>query len=139
MSVATIVVAGVGCRAGCSAADIVAAVHLAVSRAGVEISDVIGLCSAEFKAGESGLERAADLLEKPLRLVPTVALAARASQALTASNAVARRFALPSIAETAALAGAAELGGRGARARLLSPRSVSGGAACALARLEPGP
>jgi cobalt-precorrin 5A hydrolase len=133
------IVAGIGCRAGCSAEDIVEAVRRAASRDGIALEDVIGLFSASFKAGEHGLQHAADLLEKPLRLVPTAALAAHASQTLTVSSAVAQRFALPSIAETAALAGAVELGGRDARARLLSGRSVAGGAACALARLEPGP
>jgi cobalt-precorrin 5A hydrolase len=132
------IVAGIGCRAGCSAADIVAAVHQAAAHNEIAIGDVVGLYSGDFKAREAGLQRAADLLEKPLRFLTAAALGAQASRALTVSSAVARRFSLPSVAETAALAGAAELGGRPAHARLLSARSVAGGAACALARLEHG-
>jgi cobalt-precorrin 5A hydrolase len=133
-----VIAAGIGCRAGCSAADIVAAVSEAAARSGVSVSDVRALCSADFKAGEAGLHEAAAALGKPLRLLSRAALAAEAAFALTASSHVAAHCSLPSVAETAALAGAVELGVERARAKLLSARSLVGGAACALARLERG-
>lgn len=133
------IAAGLGCRRGCSADDIVAALQEAAARSGVAVSDVRALYSADFKAAEPGLRRAADRLDKPLRLLSRAALAAHAPGALTASQAVARRFELPSVAETAALAGAFELAERRGSVRLLSARAVAGGAACALAlsELEP--
>jgi cobalt-precorrin 5A hydrolase len=133
------IAAGLGCRTGCSAEDIVAALREASVRSGVAVSDVRALYSADFKGNEPGLRRAADLLDKPLWLLSRAALAAHSAGALTASPAVARRFDLPSVAETSALAGAFELGTRRAAVRLLSARAVVGGAACALAlsELEP--
>jgi cobalt-precorrin 5A hydrolase len=156
-----VIAAGVGCRAGCSAEDIVAAVRAAAARSGVVIGDIRSLYSAEFKAAEAGLTRAARALDKPLRLLSVSALAAQASGALTASSAVAARCSLPSLAETAALAGVLELAnelehraadlargfeaaadgeprGQHAVPRLLAARSVAGGAACALAWVEVG-
>jgi cobalt-precorrin 5A hydrolase len=143
-----VIAAGIGCRAGCSAADIVAAVHEAAAQNGVSVALVHALCSADFKAAEPGLREAALALNKPLRLLSRAALAAEAAGTLTASTHVEREFALPSVAETAALAGALALAGQvdggrlsaggGTPARLLSARWIVGGAACALAWLEPG-
>jgi cobalt-precorrin 5A hydrolase len=130
------IAAGVGCRTGCSADDIIAALRQASARSGVAVSDVSALYSADFKADEPGLRRAAGLLDKPLWLLSGSALAAHSAGALTASSAVARRFDLPSVAETSALAGAFELGERRTSVRLLAARAVVGGAACALALSE---
>lgn len=133
------IAAGLGCRRGCSAEDIVAALRQASRESGVAVSDVRALYSADFKAAEPGLSRAADLLDRPLRLLSRAALAAWSARALSASQAVTRRFALPSVAETSALAGAFELGERRGSVRLLSARVLVGSAACALAlsELEP--
>jgi cobalt-precorrin 5A hydrolase len=131
-----LITAGVGCRSGCSAADILAAVRAAVSENGVSVGDVRALYSADFKADEPGLVTAAAELERPLRLLSSAELGAHSAAAITHSLVVAARFGLPSVAEAAALAGATELGGPGVEARLLSARRVVGGAACALARLE---
>jgi cobalt-precorrin 5A hydrolase len=72
-------------------------------------------------------------------LLPAAALAAHAGGAASRSPHVLARFELPSVAETAALAGAFELGHRRAPVRLLAPRLLAGAAACALARAEAGP
>ncbi len=133
-----VIAAGLGCRASCSAADVIAALHMALTHNGLDVSAVRALYSLELKRGEESLRRAAAELGRPLILLARAALAAQASRALTASAAVAARFDLPSVAETAALAGAFELGERRAPARLLSPRWVAGAAACALARVELG-
>jgi cobalt-precorrin 5A hydrolase len=141
------IAAGVGCRAGCSPADIIEALTRAVELGGLALGDVQALFSVEAKAAEPGLSDAAAQLGKRLVLLPLAALAAQAGGALTTSAAVAARFQLPSVAETAALAGAVELAAEGsvagtlgsnaaARARLIAPRQLAGGAACALARAD---
>ena len=130
------IAAGFGCRAQCSAADICAALELALRDNGASATEVGGLFSTELVAAPA-LREAAATLGKPLVLLPWAALAAAAPAALTRSARVLERFGLPSIAETAALAGALELGRGSARggARLLAPRLAAGAATCALARL----
>jgi len=127
------IAAGLGCRRGCSPTDIIQALTRALELEGLAVADVQVLFSVAPKATEAGLHAAAAELGKRLVLLPEATLAAQASGALTASAAVAARFDLPSVAETAALAGAVELAGANGRARLLGPRQVAGGAACALA------
>jgi cobalt-precorrin 5A hydrolase len=134
-----VIAAGIGCRSNCVPADIEAAVRGAVAANGLRLADVRALYSAEFKANEPGLRRAADALDKPLVLLPAAALAEQAGGAATRSPEVLARFELPSVAETAALAGAFELGQRRSPVRLLAPRLVAGAATCALARVEAQP
>jgi cobalt-precorrin 5A hydrolase len=134
-----VIVAGVGCRSGCVPEDIVAAVRGAVAASGLCLADVRALYSGEFKSSEPNLRRAADALDKPLVLLPAAALAEQASGASSRSPQVLARFDLPSVAETAALAGAFEVGQRRSPVRLLAPRLVAGAATCALARVEIGP
>ena len=133
------IAAGVGCRSGCAPGDIIAAVRGALAASGLCLADVRALYSAEFKASEPNLRHAADALDKPLVLLPTAALEQQAGGAASRSPQVLARFELPSVAETAALAGAFELGQRRSRVRLLGPRLVAGAATCALARVEVSP
>jgi cobalt-precorrin 5A hydrolase len=129
-----VIAAGLGCRAGCSPADLILALSRAVEQAGVSLADVQALFSVDVKAAEQGLSVAAEQLGKLLVLLPQQALAAQAPSVLTTSAAVTARFDLPSVAETAALAGAVALSGPTAAVHLLGPRQIAGGAACALAR-----
>jgi cobalt-precorrin 5A hydrolase len=131
-----VIAAGIGCRAGCAAADILRALELALGACGVAISDVHALFSAEFKSSESGLRAAASALERPVFFLSSAALAAQAAACLSHSAQVVRRAALPSVAEAAALAGAVTIAGGSGSARLLGVRQLAGGAACALAELE---
>ena len=137
------IAAGFGCRPSCSAADICRALALALEAQGARLADVAGLFGAQL-AAPPGLLEAAATLDKPLVLLPLPALALAAGGALTRSARVLERFGLPSIAETAALAGALTLArsrtpgaspdeGAGS-ARLLAPRLAAGAATCALAR-----
>ena len=128
--------AGLGCRSGCSTEDIVAAVGAALARAGRTLAEVEAFYAPELKNAEAGLRTAALQLGKPLCLLPMAALRAHTSGALSASPRVLERFGVPSIAETAALAGACRDPG-GVRARLLGPRVAVGGSTCALAVREP--
>ena len=127
------IAAGIGCRANCSAADILAALRAALSGAGRNLEEVRALCAPEPKRGEHALRELALRLGKPLLLVPLASLEPEAAGALSDSPHVRARFGLPSLAETAALAGARSLAGAGAAVRLLGPRHNAGGASCALA------
>jgi cobalt-precorrin 5A hydrolase len=128
--------AGFGCRSGCDVGDLLSALRGALAQADRDLCDVATLFAPEFKRDERGLWLAADQLGKPLRFLPIAQLQAHASGALTHSGAVQQRYGLPSVAETAALAGASELATPTAAisgAHLLAPRNVSGAATCALA------
>jgi cobalt-precorrin 5A hydrolase len=120
---------GIGCRAGASAANIVALVQRTLSDARLA-GERVELFSIEAKHGEIGLIKAARLLAIPITFLPRHALAARASNAVTRSNRVAALFDLPSVAETAALAGA------GLGSRLAVPRVSAGAVTCAIAISE---
>jgi cobalt-precorrin 5A hydrolase len=124
------IAAGFGCRPSCSVADVCAALELALRTSRASLPEVRALFGAEVAAAPA-LREAASTLDKPLLLLPLAALKDNAAAALTRSARVLERFGLPSIAETAALAGLRELGASGAR--LLSPRVAYGAATCALA------
>jgi len=127
---------GLGCRAGCEAGQVLQVLEQALLASGCRLEDIGALYTAEFKSSEAGLQQAAQRLSKPLLLLSLAQLQAQAGGALTCSAQSLERFGLPSVAETAALAGALQLQGSG-RARLLGPRSVSGRATCALASALP--
>jgi len=119
------IVAGVGCRRACPAEDIVALVRRAQAIAGCEAAV---LAAPEFRAGEPGIEGAAEALALPLAIVDRAALAAAQPRCLTRSARAAEATGFASIAEAAALAAA------GPGAVLLLPRIAGAQATCALAR-----
>jgi cobalt-precorrin 5A hydrolase len=125
------IAAGLGCRRGCAGEDLIRALESALASAGLTLHAVDALYAPEFKVEEIALAQIAHELGKPLVLLGMRQLQLQAAHALTRSERVLVRFGLPSIAETAALAGASVLGK--SRARLLGPRQVAGGASCALA------
>jgi cobalt-precorrin 5A hydrolase len=116
------IVAGIGCRRGCPAAEIVAL----VGRAGA----VDAIAAPEWKQDEPGLLEAAGSLGLPVWFVGKDALAAVQHRCPTRSAAVEAATGLGSVAEAAALAG----GGVLARARF-----GSGWATCAVAADVPSP
>lgn len=120
------IAAGVGCRSGCSAAEILDLLAEVQRECGVARVDV--LATAESRAPEEGIRGAAAALGVPLRALPPASLEAASGAALTRSPRCQRTHGVPSVAETAALAAA------GAGAVLLGPRRTSDRAACALAR-----
>ena len=127
---------GLGCRSGCSADDIVAAVTAALASAGCSLAEVEAFYAPELKLAEAGLRAAADELGKPLRMLPMAALREQSAAVLSSSPLVLERFGVPSIAETAALAGACLAQRARGRAHLLGARVAVGGATCALAVRE---
>jgi cobalt-precorrin 5A hydrolase len=117
---------GIGCRAGASADNIVALVQRTLADAGLNRVNA-GLFSIEAKRDEIGLLKAARLLAMPIRFLSREQLARRAGDATTRSDRVGAIYDLPSIAETAALAGAGE------GSRLIVPRVSAGAVTCAVA------
>ena len=90
----------------------------------------IRLFTITDKKDEPGLAAAAASLALPLVFLDHACLQKAAPRASTSSARVETLFGLPSIAETAALAGAGE------KSILLLPRISEGGASCAIARSE---
>lgn len=119
---------GLGCKSGVTADAVVALVEEAVQRVNGKAT---GLYTIEDKQGEAALGEAAARLGLPLIHLPQGALEAAAPRAVTKSERVLALFGVPSIAETAALAGA------GPGALLVLPRISAGGVTCAIATLAP--
>ncbi len=117
------IVAGIGCRRGCPADDIVALVRLAQDQAACHVDT---LAAPDFKRGENGLHEAARRLGITLTFVAAPALAAVQPLCPTRSHAAARHTGAASVAEGSALAA---YGGR-----LLLARIGNGRVTCALAQ-----
>lgn len=118
------VIAGIGCRRGCPASDILRVLE----RAG---RDVSAIAVPAFKANEPGVREAARLLGVPVIRVDDAALVQAQARCVTPSHAAARATGFASIAEGSALAAA------GPRGRLVLERIGEGGATCALAEAPP--
>lgn len=117
---------GLGCRKGVSGEVIASLVREALAR--IEQKGSAALFTVDRKRHEAGLAQAAQALAMPLHFLPQEALAAVADQAPTRSPRVEALFGVPSVAETAALAGA------GPGAVLILPRIARDDATCAIAR-----
>jgi len=117
---------GIGCRRGCPAKTISDLVETALKTASCA-REGARLFTHAAKAGESGILEAANALGLPLVFLAEDVLRQTAGRAATRSQAVLARFDLPSVAETAALAGA------GPASTLLLARVSAGGASCAIA------
>lgn len=122
---------GIGCRSGCPAQTIVALVRRVMAQAGED--GIAALFTAVEKRSEAGIAAAAAELGLPLVYLPRAALEAAAPAAETRSERVVALFGVPSLAETAALAGA------GHGAALVVRRVSEGGATCAAARIPSRP
>jgi cobalt-precorrin 5A hydrolase len=123
------IVAGVGCRRGTSAADIEAAITAALAQAGLANHKLDLLATAAFKSDEPGIAGAAAARGVRLILVAQTDLE-RAGGRATHSRRVAELMGVGSVAEAAALAAG------GPAAHLVVPRIVVGSATCALALAE---
>ena len=117
---------GLGCRKGVSGEVIASLVREALAR--IEQNGAAALFTVESKRHEAGMTEAAQALAMPLHFLPQEALAAVAGEAQTRSPRVEALFGVPSVAETAALAGA------GAGAVLILPRITRDNVTCAIAR-----
>jgi cobalt-precorrin 5A hydrolase len=126
------IVAGVGCRRGASAAAIESVIAAALARAGLASQRLDILATAAFKGDEPGIAAAAAARGASLILVAQADLE-RAGGRVTHSRRVAELTGVGSVAEAAALAAG------GPAARLLVPRIAIGPATCALALVETAP
>jgi len=124
------IIGGVGCRKGASAAAITAAIETACARTGLAAGRVGALATAAVKANEPGIVQAAAALGVPLILVSEPDLRAAGTRATTRSLRVMALMGVPSVAEAAALAAG------GPAASLLAARVVVGAVTCALAETE---
>ena len=117
---------GLGCRKGVSSEAIASLVREALAR--IEQNGAAALFTVDAKRDEAGMTQAAQALAMPLHFLPQEALATVADLAQTRSQRVEALFGVPSVAETAALAGA------GPGAVLILPRIARDDATCAIAR-----
>ena len=120
----SIVVAGLGFRRDCPAAELLSILGDARVRAGRNV-DVLAV--PDFKADEPGVREAAKTLGLPLIRVGREALRGEQGRCLTNSEVARRATGFASVAEAAALAAA------GAGGTLLLPRIASATATCVLA------
>jgi cobalt-precorrin 5A hydrolase len=121
------IVAGIGCRKGVEAEQVLAAIETALSENGLSAGALSALATAHFKRAEDAIATAGRALKLPLLLVDDAALRAVSLRALTRSEPSLAATGTPSVSETAALAAA------GQRARLLGPRVAVGAVTCAIA------
>lgn len=122
------IVAGIGCRKGASAAEIEAVIAAALARAGLGEDRLDLIATPAFKGGERGIMAAARARGVPLVLVPQGDLEAADARTATHSARVLAFAGVPAVAEAAALAAG------GSAARLIAPRIAMGPATCALAQ-----
>ena len=121
------IVAGIGCRRGVSAAAIEAVIGAALARAGLGKDALALIATAAAKCDEPGIAAAASALGLPVVSVSRPELEHAGARGVTRSARVLALTGVPSVAEAAALAAA------GKDARLLLPRLALGPATCALA------
>ncbi len=119
-------IAGIGCRRGIEAKQIVAAIHSAIETAGASVDDIRLLASADVKRNEPGLLQAARHLDIPLRLLASDDIR-NSTRAFAHSSFVQENVGLPAVAEPAAL-----MAGR--RTQLLLPKQTYRGVTVALAK-----
>jgi cobalt-precorrin 5A hydrolase len=123
-------VAGIGCRRGTSAAAIETVIAAALAQAGLPSRVLDAIAAPAAKADEPGIAAAAATLGVRLVLVPQPDLESASNRVETHSQRVMTLMGVPCVAEAAALAAG------GPTARLVVARIAIGPATCALARTE---
>lgn len=127
-------IAGIGCRKGVSAREVLAAVEAALAAVpegrgeGDDFRTIDMLAAAAFKAGELGIRAAAKTLGMPIVFVSRAELERASPRCLTRSAASFAATGTGSAAEAAALAAA---GGSGT---LIGPRIIRANVTCAIAQ-----
>ncbi len=124
-------VAGLGCRRGCTLDELRALLAQTLAEAGLDESNLTALASATLKADEEGLTALAAALDLPLALFTPQQLAACEPRLDRTCETVRTAIGAASVAEAAALLQAEAQAG--APARLLVGKRRSDQATCALA------
>ena len=123
---------GLGCRKGVSGeviASLVREAQAMLAQMGfVRQGGAVGLFTTEAKREEAGMQAAAAILGLPLTFLKPAAMKAVAGRVQTTSPRVLALFGVPSVAETAALAGAGDL------SELILARIARDHVTCAIAR-----
>jgi cobalt-precorrin 5A hydrolase len=127
------IVAGIGCRRGASAAEISAALDTALERAGRPLARIALLATSARKRDEAGIIETATARGLELVLVDQGDLELASARGATWSRRVLALAGVPSVAESAALAAC------GPKAKLILPRIVLGPVTVALASDEEAP
>ena len=118
---------GVGCRKECYVAEIIELVHVALNKSNLTISDIGVMSTGWMKEGAENIVNAAEALDLPLVVIPKERCEEMSGLTETRSEKVVELFAIPSVAEVAALAAV------GKNPTLLCPRISSPAATCAIA------
>lgn len=126
-----IYVAGLGCRRGCSSAQLFELLQQALATHGLQPADLSALASVEHKRGEPGLQQLAEQLNLPLLWLSASQLAAYQSRLSQSSALCLQVTGSAGVAEASALAQAEMLSGQ--RAELLGEKLRSATATCAMA------
>jgi cobalt-precorrin 5A hydrolase len=122
--------AGFGCRKGCSRQNLETLLRLGLAQLQLPLSAVHGIASIELKADEAGLADLARQLALPLRVFTPVQLQRFEAQLSHRSAAAFTHSGCWGVAESSALALAAQAHGA---ARLVLARQILGGATLAFA------
>jgi cobalt-precorrin 5A hydrolase len=128
----TMIVAGVGCRKGATAKEIITAISRALHNVGLSNRAIDVIATPAAKIGEPGIVGAASTLQVPLVPVSQSDLEAAGPRTRTRSERAIAVMGVPSVAEAAALAAA------GPSSSLLAARIAAGPATCALAETGGG-
>lgn len=126
-----IYVAGLGCRKGCSAEELLALLQAALAQSELESGELACLASSEHKQAEAGLLRLSEQTGLTLALLSAAELARYDAHLEERSELSLRITGSAGVAEASALAQAERLGGQAGR--LLRPKIRSANATCAIA------
>jgi cobalt-precorrin 5A hydrolase len=126
----TMIVVGIGCKAGVTEAEVLAAFRAALATHRVEAADVEALAVPEQKSAEPGIHAAARALGRVVLVIGRADLARAGEKTLTRSDRSLEVTGAPSASEAAALAAL------GTSGKLLGPRAAVGPVTCALATDE---
>ncbi|MET0576284.1 MAG: cobalamin biosynthesis protein [Mesorhizobium sp.] len=120
------VIAGIGCRKGVGAEDVLAAIAQALDHFSAP-RPLDGLATGEIKLDEGGIAEASAALGVPLRIISIAELKSADDRAVSSSEKSLALTGVGSMSEAAALAAA------GPGAVLLGPRLAVGPVTCAIA------
>lgn len=127
------IAAGLGCRRGSSAEDVLSALDAACAEAGISREAITALATGEIKRDEPGIIDLAERLGLPLHILDDQALKQVEARTRTVSKHSLAKTETPSLSEAAALAIA------GDTSELLVARIIANGATCALAEAKDRP
>lgn len=134
---AWVYIAGLGCRRGCSTAELRQLLEDSLRNRGLASTDLHALASLDGKRAEPGLRTLAAQLGLPLHGVTVERLQDYEPRLTSLSEAARRATGCAGVAEASALAVAEALGGRDSELLIAKQRSANATFALARARLLP--